>query len=96
MQRIILIITLIGFLALTAAAVWFHGIWGIFEPHFKSFGGAQVFVDLIIALTLFMVWMWRDAKSSGRNPWLWIILTLLTGSISPLIYLITRKNLKNI
>ncbi|PKL16831.1 MAG: DUF2834 domain-containing protein [Spirochaetae bacterium HGW-Spirochaetae-5] len=96
MQRIILIITLIGFLALTAVAVWFHGVWGIFEPHFKSFGAAQVFVDLIIALVLFMVWMWRDAKSTGRNPWPWIILTMLTGSIAPLIYLITRKNLKDI
>ena len=37
MQRIILIITLIAFLALTATALLHHGYWGILEPHFKSF-----------------------------------------------------------
>jgi hypothetical protein len=91
MQRTLLLVTLILFGALTAAALWQHGYWGIFEPHFKSFGGAQVFVDLVIALTLVLVWMWRDAKASGRNIWPWIALTLATGSFGPLFYLLTRK-----
>ncbi len=95
MKRTFLIITLTAFSALTATALWHHGYWGILEPHFKSFGAAQVFADLIIALSLFMVWMWRDAKATGRNPWPWIGLTLLTGSIGPLIYLISRKTEKD-
>ncbi len=92
MQRIILIAVLAAFSMLTAIALYFHGYWGIFEPHFLSFGAAQVFVDLVIALGLFLVWMWRDAKASGRNPWPWLVLTLATGSIGPLIYLIIYKS----
>ena len=91
MQRIALTITLIAFSVLTAVALWNHGYWGIFEPNFKSFGAAQVFVDLVIALSLIMVWMWRDAKATGRNPWPWILLTLIAGSISPLVYLLSHK-----
>ena len=68
MQRIALTITLIAFSVLTAVALWNHGYWGIFKPNFKSFGAAQVFVDLVIVLSLIMVWMWRDAKATGRNP----------------------------
>jgi hypothetical protein len=91
MQRSIIAITLVLFGALTAAALWYHGYWGILEPHFKSFGAAQVFVDLVIALTLVLVWLWQDAKAIGRNPWPWILITLVAGSFGPLIYLLTRK-----
>jgi hypothetical protein len=91
MPRTLLLITLALFGALTAAALWQHGYWGIFEPHLKSFGGAQVFVDLLIALMLVLVWMWHDAKVRGRAIWLWIVLTLLAGSFGPLLYLLTRK-----
>jgi hypothetical protein len=47
---------------------------------------------LVIALTLAMVWMWRDAKATGRNVWPWIIATLVLGSFGPLVYLLTRKS----
>lgn len=92
MQRTLLTITLILFGALTAVALWQHGYWGIIAPHFQSFGGGQVITDLFIALTLVMVWMWRDAKATGRNAWPWIIATLALGSFGPLIYLLTRKS----
>jgi Protein of unknown function DUF2834 len=91
MQRIVLTMTLSAFLTLTAVALWQQGYWGIIAPHFQSSGGAQVFVDLVIALSLFLVWMWRDAKATGRNPWPWLALTLVAGSIGPLIYLLARK-----
>ena len=91
MQRSLLVVTLILFGALTMAALWQHGYWGILAPHFQSFGGAQVFVDLVIALSLFLAWMWRDAKATGRNPWPWVFATLALGSFGPLVYLLTRK-----
>lgn len=91
MQRNLVAITLVLFGALTAAALWQHGYWGIFEPHFQSFGGAQVFADLVIALALVMVWMWHDARATGRNVWPWIAATLTLGSFGPLLYLLTRN-----
>jgi hypothetical protein len=92
MQRSLLTITLLLFGALSATAVWQHGYWGILSPHFQSFAGAQVLADLVIALVLVMVWMWHDAKATGRKVWPWILLTLVAGSFGPLIYLLTRKN----
>jgi len=91
MQRILLLITLILFGALTAAGLWQEGPAGIVAPHFQSLAGSQVFVDLVIALSLVIVWIWRDAKAQGRNPWPWIIATLAVGSFGPLVYLLTRK-----
>jgi hypothetical protein len=91
MQRSLLTITIALFGLLTAAALWQTGILGILDWHVKTFGGGQVFADLVIALTLAMVWMWHDAKATGRNVWPWIALTLVTGSFGPLIYLLSRK-----
>lgn len=91
MQRPLLILTLLLFGALSAVALWQHGYWGIIAPHFQSFGGGQVLADLVIALTLVMVWMWHDARAAGRNPWPWIAATLVVGSLSPLLYLLIRK-----
>lgn len=91
MQKFALSITLLLFAALTGVALFHHGYIGIFTPMFETSATLQVLVDLIIALSLFLVWMWNDAKQSGRSPYLWILLTLSTGSIGALLYLITRK-----
>ena len=91
MQRTVLMLTLILFGALTAAALWQHGYWGLIMPLFQSLAGAQVLVDLVIALTLVMIWMWQDAKTHHRSAWAWIFLTLAAGSFGPLLYLLTRN-----
>ncbi len=91
MRRNRIMVTLVLFGALTAAALWRHGYWGILAPHFQSPGGAQVFVDLVIALSLFLVWMWGNAKATGRNPWPWQVITLALGSFGPLLYLLTGR-----
>ena len=95
MKRIVLAVVLIAFLALTAVAVWQHGFLGIFAYQFQNFAGIQVLVDLVIAASLFLVWMWKDAKAAGRNPWPWVLLTLATGSIGPLIYLLFYKSARD-
>lgn len=86
----VLVLVLVLFGALSAAALWQHGYWGIIAPHFQSFGAGQVFSDLVIALSLVMAWMWHDARARGRNPWPWIAATLVAGSFGPLVYLLTR------
>lgn len=92
MQRSLIAIVLLPFGILSAVALWQHGYWGILAPHFQSTGEAQVLADLIIALSLVLVWLWRDAQATGRNPWPWIIATLVTGSFGPLTYILTRPS----
>jgi hypothetical protein len=92
MKRIGLAFTLIAFLVLTVVAVGQHGYLGIFTQQFEQVGGIQVLVDLVIALSLFLVWMWNDAKAAGRNPLPWLLLTLATGSIGALVYLLVYKS----
>lgn len=91
MQRSLLTIVLALFGALSAVALWHHGYWGLFEPHFKTVGAGQVLADLVIAVTLAMVWMWHNAKATGRNVWPWLALSLVAGSFGPLLYLLTAK-----
>jgi len=92
-MRTLLLVTLIFFGVLTAIALWFDGITGIFASITSSWGSLQIFVDLVIALTLIMVWMYRDAKRRERNPWPWILATLAVGAFSPLIYLWMRDSI---
>ena len=91
MQRAILIIILAAFLGLSGMALFHHGYLGIITLHFQTYGGAQVLTDLVIALSLFLVWLWKDAKVSRRNPYPWIIFTLATGSIGAILYVILYK-----
>ena len=88
MKRTVLIAVLTPFLVLSGAALWNHGYLGIFQAQFANSATLQVLADLLIALTLFMAWMWRHAREDSRSPWPWIALILTTGSIAALIYLI--------
>ncbi len=90
MTRLLLSLLLAAFSAFSAVALWRHGYWGLFEGQLQSLAGLQVLADLVIALGLFLAWMWRDARASGRNPWPWLLLTLGAGSIGALLYLVTR------
>ena len=69
-----------------------HGFIGIFLSPMQSWAATQIFFDLLISLTLVLVWMWNDAKANGRNIWPWLIATLAVGSFGPLVYLLTRKS----
>lgn len=91
MKPVILGITLVAFSILTAAALWQHGYWGIVAPHFQNLGAGQVFADLVIALTLAVIWMWRDARTSGRSSWPWLVITVTFGSVGPLFDLLAGQ-----
>ena len=92
MPRILIIITLILFGALSAAALMAHGFIGIFMSPLGSLASGQIFADLCISLTLVLIWIWHDAKATNRNAWPWIFAALAVGSFSPLVYLLTRKS----
>lgn len=89
-RRIASILILLPFLGLTGWALMNGGIMGILNTH-QTPGGAQVFVDLIIALVLLMTFLVPHARANGRNPWIWVGLTVCLGSIAPLLYFATGK-----
>lgn len=86
----VLIVVLAAFTALTAMALADVGYFGIFEPHFRSWGGAQVFADLSILAVLSCVWMAADSRTSGVPAWPFLVLTFLAGSFGILLYLVAR------
>ena len=89
-QRIALLVLLV-FGLFSAWVVSEVGYVGIFTYHLHSPAGWQVFTDLVIACVLVLVWMIPEAKAKGRNPWPFVILTLLAGSIGPLAYLASER-----
>jgi hypothetical protein len=90
MQRVILAVVCVCFAMLTGVALSRHGFWGIVEPHFRSYGAGQVFADLVIALSLNLMWIAREVRAAGARFWPWLILTLAAGSFGPLLYLLFR------
>ena len=87
LPRPIILAILLPFALYSTYAVYEIGYFGIFASH-AHIAGMQVLADLVIACTLAMVWMWRDAAASGRNVWPYILATLTLGSIGPLSYLL--------
>ena len=77
----------------TAWAISQYGFVGVFENLIQAeFPTHLVFFDLTIALTMVMVWMWNDARERGATVWPYLLLTLATGSVGPLLYLIRRES----
>ncbi len=91
LPRSILIAILLPFSILSAYALKEVGYLGIFTAHFHP-AGLQVLTDLVIALTLVMVWMVGDARARGITVWPYILATLAFGSFGPLTYLLVRGN----
>ena len=89
--RLLAIALLVPFTALTAYTIYDIGVLAVFEHQMASSGGWLVFVDLAIALLFIMIWMVPDARPTGRNPWPYIVITLIAGSFGPLFYLALSK-----
>ena len=85
-------IVLADFSALTAYAVYQVGYAGFFEAVFSNIVGITLLADLTIALSLVIVWMYRDARARGVSATPYVVATLLLGSVGPLAYLIRRES----
>jgi len=89
-KQIGLSVLLADFLALSAYAVYQYGYIGIFELMTANAATVAGFVDLVIALSLIVAWMVRDARARGVSSLPYVLLTLALGSVGPLVYLIRR------
>jgi uncharacterized oligopeptide transporter (OPT) family protein len=90
-RSLLLLVVIALFGVLSALALMDVGYFGILAPHFQTWGGAQVFVDLVILAVLACGWMVVDARGRGINAWPFVIATALTGSFGVLFYLVLRE-----
>lgn len=88
---IVLLVVTASFGVLSGLALWDVGYFGIIAPHFQSWGGAQVMVDLVILALLACGWMVSDGRKCGLSPWPFVGITLVLGAFGPLTYLMARE-----
>lgn len=88
------IFVLVLFLAFTAYSLFVsagHGPIGFVDVAIDGGWGTQVFLDLVIACSLFLTWMVRDAKERGLAAWPFVLAVFSVGSIGSLLYLVVRE-----
>jgi hypothetical protein len=90
MSRVLLLTVFAAFSLYSAYVVYDVGYVGILRSHLSNAGGIQVLCDLTVALSLVCIWIFRDARAQGRNPWPFLVATLFLGSFGPLLYLVLR------
>lgn len=90
-MRALLVLVTAAFSAFSLWAIARLGPIGFFEQLLASPAGWQTLADVCIALTLVLVWMSGDARRHGRAFWPWVPVTVLLGSIGPLLYLLTAR-----
>ena len=83
-------LVLADFVAFSAYVVYQYGYVGLFEQALTNTATIQVSLDLVIALSLVSLWMWRDARERGVSVVPYLALTMTLGSIGPLVYLFRR------
>lgn len=84
-------LVLLAFTAYTAVIVTSHGYTGFLVLAAEEPWGGQMFVDLVIALVLFALWMRADAAREGLPFWPYLAAILTLGSIGALAYLVHRS-----
>jgi len=84
-------IVLLAFTLYTGVIVAHHGYTGFLVLAMEEPWGGQMFIDLVIALVLFAVWMRADAIREQLPFWPYFVAILATGSIGALAYLVHRS-----
>lgn len=95
LPRPILFAILLPFAMLSTYALKEVGYIGIFASHLHP-AGLQVLTDLVVALSLVMVWMVGDARARGITVWPYLVATLALGSFGPLAYLLMRGSVSSL
>jgi hypothetical protein len=90
LKRIVPVVLLVGFSALTAEVVIRDGYTEWLRIAFENRSAGLLLVDLTIACSLAIGWMTRDARARGTKVWPFALLTVLFGSVGPLAYLVLR------
>lgn len=87
MLRLLLLLVLAAFGAYSTYAMLQVGYLGIWQAGMANPGALQVLLDLCVMASLVSLWMYTDARRASRNPWPYLLLTMVGGSFGPLLYL---------
>jgi Terpene cyclase DEP1 len=49
------------------------------DDAYATTASAMLVADLIIAATVFVIWLWKAAPEAGMSPWPFVAATLLIG-----------------
>ncbi|MCA9606213.1 MAG: hypothetical protein KC619_11490 [Myxococcales bacterium] len=90
LKKIGLVLLLLDFAALTAWAAVTGSSSEQLEALLTNPWGIQISIDLCIAASFAMRWMWKDAKLRGINPLPWVLAVVPTGSLAILAYAVRR------
>ena len=89
-KQLVLTLVLVAFGAETVYVTFQHGA-DLIDLIFANSATILLSADLVIALSLIVGWMIVDARERGATAWPYVVLTALTGSVGPLLYLIRRE-----
>jgi hypothetical protein len=90
-RQILVLAVLVPFLVFTEWVLYTEGFLGFWAQALGSPVALQLTADLVIALSLVLLWMGADARERGLPFLPYLALTLVLGSIGPLSYLIHRE-----
>jgi hypothetical protein len=91
MRLLVLIVFFVVFTTYTLSVMAGHGVLGFLTLAAREPWGLQVFLDLMLMLSLFSAWILVDAKERNLPRWPYVILALLMGSMGALCYLLHRE-----
>jgi hypothetical protein len=87
-MRSVLFLVLAAFGAFSMYAMWEVGYLGIWQAGMAGPGAWQLLLDLVLMSCIALGWLWRDAQRTGRSFWPFAVITLVGGSVGPLLYLL--------
>ena len=90
-RTFLLIAIFAAFTVYSTLVVLDHGYTGFLALPMAGGWGTQVFIDLCIALTLFIVWMVPDARDRELPAIPYVLAILTLGSVGALAYLVHRS-----
>ncbi|MGE0788483.1 MAG: hypothetical protein AB7S26_22600 [Sandaracinaceae bacterium] len=86
LKRIFAGLVFLDFAAFTLWIVFTQDNLALIRENLTNPWGLQVALDLCFSAMFGSMWLYRDAKKKGINPWPWLAAVLPTGSLSLLAY----------
>jgi len=83
-------VLLAAFGAFSLWVVYGHGYTGFLALAGREPWALQMLLDLVIACSFALGWMWTDARRRGIAAWPYLVVTLFLGSIGLLAYTVRR------